>query len=76
VRDAFETRISVNDYVVYATLTGHKPVLTRAKVLQAEDERIQVQPIARSISGWRAPEALRVRWLHQPENVVKINTNV
>jgi hypothetical protein len=75
MKDAFKAQISAGDYVVYASLTGHKPILTRAKVLEAEETRVKVQPLVRSI-GWQAPEALRVRWLHQPENVVKTSINV
>jgi hypothetical protein len=76
MKDAFDAEISSGDFVVYATLTGHKPILTRAQVLEAEEDRVKVQPLARSISGWRAPDALRVRWLHHPENVVKMSINV
>jgi hypothetical protein len=76
MKDAFEAELYVQDFVVYVTLTGHKPILTRATVLEAEADRVKVQPLARSIGGWRAPDALRVRWLHQPENVVKVSMNV
>jgi hypothetical protein len=76
MKDAFDADLSVGDYVIYVTLTGHKPILNRAQVLRAELQRIQVQPVARSISGWRAPDALRVRWLHVSENVAKVSTDV
>jgi hypothetical protein len=76
MRDAFDDLLYAGDVIVYVTLTGHKPILTRAAVLKVEEDRVQVQPQARSISGWRAPDALRVRWLHTPENVVKVSINV
>lgn len=69
MKDGFGTEIRVNDSLVYATLNGHKPILTKAKVLVVEDARVKVQPLARSISGWRAPDGLPVKWLHQPENI-------
>jgi hypothetical protein len=74
MKDAFNTKISVGDSVVFVTLLGHKPVLNRATVLQAEEERIQVRPFARSIEP--RYKVREMRWLHQPENTVKVSMNV
>lgn len=74
MKDAFSNPISVQDQVVFVTIIGHKPVLNRATVLQAEDDRIQVRPFARS---WPSEYKVRdQRWLHQPENIVKVSINV
>jgi hypothetical protein len=41
MKDAFEAELYVQDFVVYVTLTGHKPILTRATVLEAEADRVE-----------------------------------
>lgn len=74
VKDAFSTPINVGDSVVYATLLGHKPVLNRATVLQAEEDRIQVRPFARSIEP--KYKVREMRWLHQSENIVRVSIDV
>lgn len=70
MKDCFGCPIEIGDWVVHVTVNGHKPILTKSRVFEAEEARIRVAPAVRSITGWRVPDGMKPVWLHQPENIV------